>query len=97
MVQPNDRFKRNPDVVYRRIKGESILLPTSPKQVKTRPFYFVEEVGSRVWELLDGQRLCQGIVKTIAEEFDTLESRVQKEIFSFLNDLKKEGLIQRSR
>jgi len=95
MIRPEDRFERNPDIVFRRMRDELILLPIHSKDKESRQFYYVEEVGGRVWELLDGTKACRHIVETIALEFGVKKDRVGEEILAFLGDLKEEDLIRR--
>ena len=95
MIRPEDRFTKNPEIIHRRMKDEFVLLPIHPKKETTRPFYFFEEVGGRIWELLDGDRACRKIVEEIALEFGVREVRIEGEVFAFLNDLEKEDLIRR--
>lgn len=97
MIHPTDRLTRSPDILHRKIKDEFVLLPLQSKKETARELYFVEEVGGRIWELLDGKRECQKIVEEIASEFGVKSERIGKEVFDFLNDLAKEGLIRRSR
>ena len=95
-MQRDTRFERNPEVNHRRItKDEFILLPSQVKKDLTRPFYFLEEVGGRIWELLDGKREYRKIAERIASEFCVKQERVEKEIKTFLSDLEKEKLIRR--
>ena len=97
VIQSGDRFERNPDVVHRRMKEDVVLLPVRPIRETERQFYFCEEVGGRIWELLDGRRRCQGIVETIASEFGENQGRIRSDVLVFLKDLEREGLIRRVR
>lgn len=94
-MRPQDRFEKDPEVIYRRLKDRFILLPIRPKEEAKREFYFMEGVGERVWGLLDGKRECRKIVETITSEFDARKEHIEEEVFAFLNDLAKEGLIRR--
>lgn len=96
MIRPEDRFERSPEVIDRKMKDELVLLPIRSKQETKRQFYFVEEVGGRIWELVDGHHACQKILETIASEFGVSEVKIKEDIFTFLKDLAKEGLIRRS-
>lgn len=95
MVRPNDRFKKNPDILHRRMKKESVLLPVHPRKETSRRLYFLEGVGDRIWELLDGRRDCSRIITQIAWECKVKEERVEGEVRYFLSDMVKEGLIRR--
>lgn len=93
-LKPHDRYERNSEVVYRKVNGEFILLPARYGQER-RHFYFFEEVGVRIWELLDGTRECHEIIRTVASEFGVSEREVGEEMLDFFEELAKADLIRR--
>jgi len=76
------------------MKDEFILVPLKPRK-ETRQFYYFEEVGGRIWELLDGRRRCDKIVEVINAEFKVHKEQAKEDVFTFLSDLKKEKLIRK--
>ena len=61
---PNDR------VVSRKIVDELILVPIRQSVAEMETLYTLNEVGARVYELIDGQRPVRAIVEAIVEEFE---------------------------
>jgi uncharacterized lipoprotein YmbA len=83
---------RDGKVVTRRIASETVIVPMSANVADLDSVYTLNEVGSFVWELLDGQRTAQSIAETVAAEFDvTLEQAVQ-DVDELLTALELKGL-----
>ena len=57
-------------------------------------FYKTNEVGTRVWQLINGKREGEAIAKQIGREFDVKEERAKKDVKKFLNALKKKKIIK---
>jgi hypothetical protein len=74
--------KRSPTVVSRLLDQEMVLV--HPVQGKVR---VLNPVGARVWELVDGRRTLDDIVRVIASEYAVDTSRVQADVDFFCEDL----------
>src|SRR5438045_2839748 len=62
-----DKFEIHPDVVWREIDGEVVLL-----NVVTGLYYGLDEVGSSVWRLLAGKPATLDVVRDgLLTEFET--------------------------
>ena len=77
------------------MKQESVLLPIHPRKETSRRLYFLEGIGDRIWELLDGRRDLSRIAAQIAGECQVRKEGIEEEIRCFLNELVKEGLARR--
>ena len=96
MVHLEDRFMRDPDIVQRFVKRELILVPIRARKGREAEFYVLEEVGNRVWELLDGNRKCREVIEGITSEFRVNRKRAGREVLLFLKSLQEERLIRRA-
>jgi hypothetical protein len=56
-------------------------------------YYCLDEVGSRVWELCDGARSIARIATILAEEFDSSEENILRDIIDLLAELANENLV----
>jgi len=74
---------------WRIIEGEALIVNPNDSMI-----YPLNEVGSRVWELLDGERACGDIIGLIEEEFEGDKKDIREEITSFLKELLDKGLAQ---
>ena len=88
MITPESKFIRNNDIAWRIIEGEALVV--SPKDSLVYP---LNDVGTRVWELLDGKRAVSEIGAVICEEFDADETTIRKDIADFVENLLKAGLV----
>ena len=49
-------FQKDPNIVSRKIADEVILVPIRHNVGDLESIYTLNEVGARIWELVDGQR-----------------------------------------
>ena len=82
-------LERNPDAAYRLYDGEGVIV-----QAETMMVRVVNPTGSRVWELLDGERTVGQVVETICEEYDVPAWEAEKDVLGFLGELEENGLVR---
>ncbi|MFC2171840.1 PqqD family protein [Acidobacteriota bacterium] len=80
---------QNPDTAWRAVDEECIII-TPRKSVAT----VLNPVGTRVWQLADGNRSVKEIIEKILDEYLTERDAVEKDIEEFLTDLEKRGLLK---
>lgn len=86
-------YKKNQDVVYRRISDESILVPIKDNVGDLRFIYNLNDVGTFIWQRIDGKRHLVDIKKILVDEFDVSPSRAEKDLLEFIDHLEKMGHI----
>jgi hypothetical protein len=89
----NTRYKKNPDIVYRVIAGEALLVPVSQKPEELGCIYSLNETAARIWELLDGKKTLKQITDTISLEFDAQEEEIAKDIEEIIGELLAQKVI----
>lgn len=57
-------------VVSREVAGETILVPIKSSTKELDDIFTLNEVASRIWDLIDGERTAAGIATIIASEYD---------------------------
>ncbi len=67
---PEKIYVKNPDVVFRKIAGEFILVPVRQKVVDLKSIYTLNEAAAFIWELIDGKKSVSCIKSKFAEMFD---------------------------
>ncbi len=80
-------FARNDQVVSRKIVDELILVPMRKNVADMETLYTLNEVGARVYELIDGAVPLRGIVNAIVEEFDVTEQNAESDVREFVEQL----------
>src|SRR4030042_1868981 len=63
------RFRKDPDFVYRRIAQECLVVPIRHQVGDLNYIYVLNPVADRIWELLDGQNTVQEIRDRLLAEF----------------------------
>lgn len=81
-------FKKNPDIVTRKIDKETILVPIFKTSKEMNCIYTLNSAASKVWELIDGKKSMGDIRKIVLDKFDATDNEVDKEIGKLLKDLK---------
>ncbi len=80
-------FARNEEVVSRKIVDELILVPMRKDVADMETLYTLNEVGARVYELIDGKRGLREIVNTIVKEFEVTEQQAESDVREFIAQL----------
>jgi hypothetical protein len=77
------------DQVSSDLAGETILL-----SMQSAMYYGLDEVASRIWELVRDPIQVSEISETIAREYDVERPRWEADVIEFLRELETKGLIE---
>jgi hypothetical protein len=86
-VTPETIYARNDRVVSRKIVDELILVPIRQSVAEMEMLYTLNEVGARVYDLIDGTRPVKHIVDAIVREFDVSEQTAEADVREFIAQL----------
>lgn len=89
-LAPDLVLSKHPHAVFRDYHGETVVLVPSAKTEAQ----VLNEVGGRVWGLVDGRREVSAIVAVVAEEFDVSPEQASSDVQAFLADLLERGLVR---
>jgi hypothetical protein len=81
-------YKRTEQVEWRKFENESLLL-----NVSTGTYFRINEVGSLIWENLDGKRTDADLVQIVIKRFDVTETDARRDFVTFINQLLKDNLV----
>ena len=94
-MQPlNKIVQKDASIVSRRIADEMTLVPIRRKLGEVDCLYTLNEVGGRIWELIDGERSLTALRDAIVEEFEVSEEEAQEDLVVLIEQLKEIGAIQ---
>lgn len=79
------------DVVGSIVGSEAILIQPERAKVKV-----LNEVGARIWELMDGSRRVAEIAAQISREYQVSVEEAQRDAWEFIQGLVDRGLLQLS-
>ena len=88
-MQEEAVLRRNKNMVVRIIDNETILLPLYKNSEEINCIYTLNKIASQVWELIDGKRKLGEIKKQVLKKFDASPEEVDKEMKTFLKELKQ--------
>ena len=80
-------YARNDAFVYREIAEETVLVPVYGQVADMESIYTLNEVGARIWQLIDGQRTLEEVGKTLAAEYDAPPDEVEADLLEFVETL----------
>lgn len=81
-------YRRNENFVFRRIEGETILVPIRGNVGDLDCIYSLNPVAAMVWERLDGSADLKAIQDIIAEQYDVSADEARTDLLSFINEMK---------
>jgi hypothetical protein len=82
LVQPAD------NVISQRMDDAVVLLHVTNGQ-----YYTLDDVGSRIWTLCDGNHTVAEMVTAICDEYEASTTTVTSDVLDFLSDLERDGLV----
>lgn len=88
------RFIRDPALVAERVIDETILVALGPDAARFAGPYVLNEVGGRIWSLLDGVRTGEEIAAAVVAEFEVSVEEAGRDVAAFLDQLERLGAIR---
>ncbi len=84
------KIRRNEEVVYRELTaGEGAVLLYVPSGA----YHGLNDVGSLIWSLINGERTRDDIVRGVRARVDDPPSEIERDVDDFLDDLRQRNLI----
>ncbi len=90
------KFSRADSIVFRKIAQESILVPIRRRAGEAEEIYTLNEVGARIWELVDGTRTVEQVRDIIVEEYEVSTQEAEKDLIELLEHLRQIGALTNS-
>ena len=81
-------MKLSPDVVFRDLDGEAVIL-----DLTSGTYFGLNQVGTRVWQLVDEGRSQAEIVATMAREYEADRETIAHDVGKLLEELRSRRLI----
>jgi len=89
----NVRYRKSENIVTRRIAEQTILVPVTANVAELNSIYMLNEVGTRVWGLIDRENTLDQLVETITKEYEIGPGEATSSILEFVNSLCDANLI----
>jgi hypothetical protein len=85
---------KDPSIVARTIAGDLILVPIRHRAGDIDSIYTMNQVGCRIWELVDGQRRVEEIRDVLVDEFEVGPDEAETDLVNFLLQLEQIGAVK---
>jgi Coenzyme PQQ synthesis protein D (PqqD) len=72
----------------RNVAGEMVILNAEDSSL-----YVLNELGTRIWDAVDGRTPARAIVDAICREYDMDRDTVQRDVVEFIEALVKHGVL----
>ena len=95
MTQPEVRYERNPDFIYRRIVDEAVLVPIRQDVADMECIYTLNEVGTLIWQMLAAPATEAELQQAILAEYAADPETVAADLNRFLEGMAAAGAIRR--
>lgn len=86
-------FLKENNFVTREISGETIVVPIRGRPEDLDSIFTLNELGTMIWNLLDGRTSVGQIVESVSTTYDVSPEQAIRDTIDFLNSLEAEGLI----
>lgn len=73
-----------------------ILMPLSSEKIKEERFFSTDGIGAITLNMLKDNKSVDEIIDSIVSEFDVAMEIVRSDMYEFLSDLEKEGIIKKN-
>jgi hypothetical protein len=86
-------YRKNPDVVTRKIAGELFLVPIRGKVADMQRIFSLNPVGELIWESMDAQENLNDIRDKVVAHFDVSRETAMTDVEEFIAALLQAKLI----
>ncbi len=76
------------DVLFHELSGEAVLL-----NLTTGKYYGLDEVGTRMWQLILDQAKLESAYKILLDEYEVDEEQLASDLIHLIDSLAEQGLI----
>ena len=86
-MKANELLKTSPNVAWRKIEDQVVIL-----DLQTSHYYSLNNVGSRIWELLQEGQAEDSVIAAIEAEYEIDGKIARRDFTAFLAQLKRQKI-----
>ena len=87
-INLNSRVRIQEDVLFQELQGEAVLL-----NLKTGVYLGLNQVGTRIWQLLQEDGALQRVMDVMLQEYDVAQEKLQTDLLNLVGQMEKQGLL----
>lgn len=76
------------DVLFRELEGEAVMLDLGSER-----YYGLDEVGARIWQLLEEHHDVETVISEMLAEYDVEEEQLRSDLSVLIENLADAGLV----
>lgn len=88
-VTLTSRVAISDEVLVQDVGGEVVLLDLASER-----YFGLDEIGTRIWELLPERADLAGVLKALCEEFEAPPALIEHDLLALVRDLSEAGLVR---
>lgn len=88
-IKLETKVSKNRDIDDTDLDGEKVMMNLNKGQ-----YFMMNEVGSRIWDIIEESTDVKGIIKKLREEYEVDEKTCTDTVFEFLSSLNEYDLIK---
>ena len=88
----SSRVKISEHTLYQELSGEAVLL-----ELSRGVYYGLDEIGTRIWNLLGEGRSLQETVAALVDEYDVSDAQGAEDVLRLVTELEERRLLEISR
>ncbi|WP_232282922.1 lasso peptide biosynthesis PqqD family chaperone [Pedobacter sp. BAL39] len=81
-------IERNPEIMATAIDGEFVMM-----SIETGKYYGLNNIGSRIWELIEKKSDVTSICHQLTEEYNVIEDECNQQVIELLEQMKAQNII----
>ncbi len=85
----SQQAKPSADVLFQEVGGEAVLL-----NLASESYFGLDQVGTRIWVLLNEDARLQQVFDTMLDEFDVEPAQLEADLLALVAKLAEAGLLQ---
>ncbi len=87
MIELDQIYRRSENFVFRRIEGETILVPIRGDVEDLGSIYSLNTTAALAWQSLDGVRSLKAVAELIAAEWDVAPDQATADLLEFMREM----------
>jgi len=76
------------EIVASDIDGETVMM-----SIQNGEYYGLDDIGSRIWELIEKPVKVSDLIDTLLERFDVDRETCERDVLKFLNELNEDRIL----
>jgi hypothetical protein len=86
-------YRKVGEFVFRSIAGETIVVPVRGQVGDLNAIYNFNEVGTFIWDMIDGRMTAGNISAAVSSEFEVAPEEAERDTLQFMDKLAATGII----